>query len=210
MSQASTGHVAGPHRRRRFADRSVATKLGALVGVSSIMAAALLGVGLTGTAAVNGRAHAIYTEDLVPAGQLAGIRAGAVQAQRDLANLALAQDDAARTDLQARLADDDAALDGLVQKFTGATTTEQQRAELKQFTVWWDAYRATRDNFLLPLATPATPPTAPSSRPSTSATSPSSPTTRRARWTRWTSPATGTAPLPWPPPPTATPGPASP
>jgi methyl-accepting chemotaxis protein len=158
MSQAPTSPThEGPPRRRRFADRSVATKLGALVGVSSAMAAALLGVGLTGASAVNDRAHAIYAESLVPAGQLAGIRAGAVEAQRDLANLALAQDDAARADLQARLASDDDALDALVEEFTAAATTAQQRAELKEFNVWWSSYRATRDNFLLPLATSGDP-----------------------------------------------------
>ncbi|WP_432544063.1 methyl-accepting chemotaxis protein [Kineococcus sp. SYSU DK002] len=159
MSQAPTGRTQQeePRRRRRFADRSVATKLGALVGVSSVMAAALLGVGLTGASSVNDRAHAIYAEDLVPSGQLAGIRAGAVEAQRDLANLALAQDDAARADLQARLTAGDEELDGLLEQFSATVRTDQQRAQLKEFTVWWDSYRATRDNFLLPLATSGDP-----------------------------------------------------
>ena len=144
-------------RRRHFADQPVATKLAALVVAVSVMAGGLLAVGLTGASGVNDRAHAIYSEGLVPETQLAGVRASALQAQRDLANLALASDDAARTDLQARLKTDDTRLDDLVAKFETAASTPQQRAQLKEFTVWWNSYRATRDNFLTPLATSTDP-----------------------------------------------------
>ena len=77
------------------------------------MAAALLGVGLTGAPRVNGRAHAIYSEGLVPAGQLAGVRAGALQAQRDLANLALARTTPPARTCRRAWPTDDTALDEL-------------------------------------------------------------------------------------------------
>ncbi|WP_167586686.1 methyl-accepting chemotaxis protein [Kineococcus rubinsiae] len=139
--------------RRRFADLSVATKLGVLVTVSALVAAALLSVGLVGVGEVNSRAQAVYQDGLLPAADLGAVRSQALQAQRDLANLALAQDDAARTDLQARITADDQALDAAAERYSAALTSDAQRSALREFHVWWDSYRLTRDNFLVPLAT---------------------------------------------------------
>jgi methyl-accepting chemotaxis protein len=143
--------------RRRFADLAVATKLGVLVTVSSLVSAALLGVGLSGVARVDDRAQAVYQDGLLPAADLAAVRADALRAQRDLANLALARDDAARTDLQTRITADDRALDASAQRYGDALTSDAQRAALREFHVWWDSYRRTRDNFLVPLATSGDP-----------------------------------------------------
>ncbi|NAZ88064.1 methyl-accepting chemotaxis protein [Kineococcus indalonis] len=152
MSTTTPPGTAAP-ARRRFADRSVATKIGAIVVLSCTVATGLLGVGLSGLSDVNARTGEVYAQDLVPAADLADLRASALQAQRDLANLALADDAAAREDLTARVAADDEQLDALVERYGAALSTEAQRAQLKEFTTWWTSYRGTRDGFLVPLAT---------------------------------------------------------
>ncbi|WP_432565255.1 methyl-accepting chemotaxis protein [Kineococcus sp. SYSU DK003] len=151
-SATSAAETAG-RSRKRFADRSVATKLGALILTSTVTAGALLAVGLQGTADVTSRADAIYTENLVPSAALGQVRAATMQAQRDLANLALAADHTARADLQDRLAADDDRIDDRLADFRDATTTAAQRKQVAAFEAWWSAYRSTRDNFLVPLAT---------------------------------------------------------
>ncbi len=139
--------------RTRFADRSVATKLAALIATSTVMAGGLLAVGLQGISDVTSRADAIYAENLVPGAALGQVRASTMQAQRDLANLALAQDDAARQDLQQRIAADDKSVADHLETYRGAATTPAQRTQVATFDTWWTAYRGTRDNFLVPLAT---------------------------------------------------------
>ncbi|WP_432573578.1 methyl-accepting chemotaxis protein [Kineococcus sp. SYSU DK005] len=131
----------------------MATKIGAIVVLSCTAATGLLGVGLAGLSDVNARTGEVYAQDLLPAADLADLRASALQAQRDLANLALADDDAAREDLAARVAADDEELDALVERYGAALSTAAQRAELEEFTTWWASYRGTRDGFLVPLAT---------------------------------------------------------
>ncbi|WP_432498871.1 methyl-accepting chemotaxis protein [Kineococcus auxinigenes] len=139
--------------RRRFADRSVATKIGAIVVLSCTVSTGLLAVGLGGLSDVSARTGDVYRQDLLPAADLAELRAGALQSQRDLANLALAADDVARADLTARVQADDEHVDELVDSYGASLTTGAQRAKLREFTTWWDSYRGTRDGFLMPLAT---------------------------------------------------------
>ncbi|WP_432483752.1 methyl-accepting chemotaxis protein [Kineococcus esterisolvens] len=143
--------------RRRFADRSVATKIGAIVVLSCTVSAALLGVGLGGLADVNARTGEVYERDLLPAADLAELRADVLQSQRDLANLALADDDVARADLAARVHADDERVDELVASYGASLTSGEQRAVLREFSTWWESYRGTRDGFLAPLATSGEP-----------------------------------------------------
>ncbi|PRY11540.1 methyl-accepting chemotaxis protein [Kineococcus rhizosphaerae] len=154
---AAPAAQAGRPRRTRFADRSVATKLGAIVLTSTVMAGALLAVGLQGISDVTSRAEDIYARNLVPAAALGQVRAATMQSQRDLANLALAQDDTARRDLQKRLTADDQVIDDGLGDYRPTATSAAQREQLAAFDTWWSAYRGTRDNFLVPLATSGDP-----------------------------------------------------
>ncbi|WP_337059807.1 methyl-accepting chemotaxis protein [Kineococcus sp. G2] len=149
----TTPPPAGAGGRRRFADRSVATKIGAIVALSCTVATGLLVVGLGGLADVNARTGDVYERDLLPAADLADLRSAALASQRDLANLALADDDAARADLAERVRADDERVDELTASYAAALSTDAQRAKLQEFSTWWTSYRGTRDGFLTPLAT---------------------------------------------------------
>ncbi|GAA0315640.1 methyl-accepting chemotaxis protein [Kineococcus aurantiacus] len=154
MPTAAVTPGAGASRtRKRFADRSVATKLSALILTSTVMAGALLAVGLQGISDVTSQADAIYNRNLVPAAALGEVRVATMQAQRDLANLALAEDDTARQDLQQRLSADDEAIAEGMDAYRASLSTAAQRQQVAAFDTWWSAYRTTRDNFLVPLAT---------------------------------------------------------
>ena len=141
-----------PGRRSWFADRSVGTKITAVVVLGTVVSGTVLGVGLTGLHSVSDRASATYERSTVPNAELAGVRAATLQTQRDLANLALASDDIAYADLKTRIGEDDTQLDARVKSFEGRSLTTAQRQALKRFDVWWSAYRNTRDDFLLPFA----------------------------------------------------------
>ncbi|WP_369070536.1 methyl-accepting chemotaxis protein [Kineococcus terrestris] len=142
----------GAARRRRFADRSLGTKITALVALCVAVGAVVLGAGLWGLDGVSGRAAAVYEDALLPAADLAGVRAAALESQRDLANLALAEDEVAVEDLTRRLAAVDGELDALVADLSARELSGEQRAALREFSTWWGSYRDVRDDFLVPLA----------------------------------------------------------
>ena len=77
-----------PGRRSWFADRSVGTKITAVVVLGTVVSGTVLGVGLAGLHSVSDRASATYERSTVPSAELAGVRAASLQTQRDLANLA--------------------------------------------------------------------------------------------------------------------------
>jgi methyl-accepting chemotaxis protein len=131
---------------------SVGVRFMGALAIGGLAGFVAVGVGLVGMGDISAYAQSIYSDALVPNQTLAEVRAEVVATQRDLANLALAPDDAAYADLEAGLEEDDSSLDGLVADYSALPLTEDQGVALRKFNAWWESYRAVRDRFLTPLA----------------------------------------------------------
>lgn len=131
---------------------SVGTRFMGTIAVAVLAGVLAVAVGGYGMARISEDAETIYTDALVPNETLASIRATSITAQRDLANLAIAPDEAAFADLQKEIEADEQTFDQLIAQYRELPLTDQQRASLEKLVVWWSAYTGVSDGFLVPLA----------------------------------------------------------
>ncbi len=141
-------------RRRKDGRRgvSVGTRFMGAIAVAGIAGIIAVVVGLIGMVRIGAEAKTIYSEALLPNQTLASIQSLSLQTQRDLANLAIAPDDAAFAVFQEKLDQDYADFDALISEYREFPLTDQQTLSVEKLVTWWDSYRGVADRFLIPLA----------------------------------------------------------
>ncbi|MDQ1295249.1 MAG: hypothetical protein QG608_3134 [Actinomycetota bacterium] len=127
-------------------------KLSLLVALSITAAVLVMIVGSLALRDVNGKAEDLSEKNLAAIELLASVESSSQQVQADIANIALSSGPVALKYFQNRLAIADKKIDSDLAAYRGLVESDGQKASLRRFTIWWDAYRHYRDNRLIPLA----------------------------------------------------------
>ena len=148
--RASVGRRFGPGRR--IADLPMSRKLSLLVAVNVAAVVLMMIVGSLALQDVNGKARDLSEKNLSSIELLASVESSSLRIQADIANVALSSGPVALKYFQDRIASADKSVESDLAAYSALASTDEQKASLKRFTVWWTAYQHYRDNRLIPLA----------------------------------------------------------
>jgi diguanylate cyclase (GGDEF)-like protein len=132
---------------------SVRTKIVAALLLASAVTTAVGAVAVHQDALVAGEGERIYSQALIPNGQLSALRETVVQARFDVVSRQLAVSPVAYTQADANLRADQARVTTISRQYADTALSDAQRARLATFTTAWEAYKVVRDDKLTPLLT---------------------------------------------------------
>jgi methyl-accepting chemotaxis protein len=136
---------------RWFGDRKVGTKILSAVALAVLVALAVGGVALQRFSASQDALSYVYTQNLLPITSLADVRAGAIKARLDTANLLVSQTDAAMDKNQAAIKADDDVVAKAFGEYTATDMTGREE-QVARFKKNWIAYQKLRNAQLVPAA----------------------------------------------------------